>query len=83
MLEPLRGDFKSGQSSISLFYREMLLVPFEVRIVVLGKRLDALEGRLLVMYITDRYAYETLLQQVNFTTSLQSLHIGGLKFNCK
>lgn len=47
-----------------MYYREMLLVPFEVRIVVLGKRLDALEGRLLVMYITDRYAYETLLQQV-------------------
>lgn len=44
--------------------REMLLVPFEVRIVVLGKRLDALEGRLLVLYITDRYAYDTLLHQV-------------------
>lgn len=40
------------------------MVPFEVRIVVLGKRLDALEGRLLVLYITDRYNYETLLHQV-------------------
>lgn len=48
----------------------MLLVPFEVRIVVLGKRLDALEGRLLVLYITDRYAYETLLQQVCTSSSL-------------
>ncbi|CAH2060753.1 unnamed protein product, partial [Iphiclides podalirius] len=48
-------------------YREMLLVPFEVRIVVLGKRLDALEGRLLVLYITDRYAYDTLLQQEHYT----------------
>ncbi|XP_047540864.1 ankyrin-3-like isoform X4 [Vanessa atalanta] len=48
-------------------YREMLLVPFEVRIVVLGKRLDALEGRLLVLYITDRYAYDTLLHQEHYT----------------
>ncbi|KPJ00655.1 Ankyrin-3 [Papilio xuthus] len=48
-------------------YREMLLVPFEVRIVVLGKRLDALEGRLLVLYITDRYAYDTLLKQEHYT----------------
>ncbi|CAG9109213.1 unnamed protein product [Plutella xylostella] len=48
-------------------YREMLLVPFEVRLVVLGKRLDALEGRLLVLHITDRYAYETLLQQEHYT----------------
>ncbi|XP_050685077.1 uncharacterized protein LOC126979682 isoform X4 [Leptidea sinapis] len=48
-------------------YREMLIVPFDVRIVVLGKRLDALEGRLLVMYITDRYAYDTLLRQEHYT----------------
>ncbi|CAG5037655.1 unnamed protein product [Parnassius apollo] len=48
-------------------YREMLLVPFEVRIVILGKRLDALEGRLLVLYITDRYAYDTLIQQEHYT----------------
>ncbi|KAL4712470.1 hypothetical protein ACJJTC_007486 [Scirpophaga incertulas] len=45
-------------------YRDMLVVPFEARIVVLGKRLDPIEGRLLVMYITDRYAYDTLLHQV-------------------
>ncbi|XP_041983905.1 interaptin-like isoform X2 [Aricia agestis] len=48
-------------------YREMLVVPFSVRIVVLGKRLDALEGRLLVLYITDRYAYDTLLQQEHYS----------------
>ncbi|CAD0206244.1 unnamed protein product [Chrysodeixis includens] len=56
-------------------YREMLLVPFEVRIVVLGKRLDALEGRLLVMYITDRYAYETLLQQEHYSEVAHSTSV--------
>ncbi|CAB3233146.1 unnamed protein product [Arctia plantaginis] len=56
-------------------YREMLMVPFEVRIVVLGKRLDALEGRLLVMYITDRYAYETLLQQEHYTEVAHSTSV--------
>lgn len=51
-----------------------MLVPFEVRIVVLGKRLDALEGRLLVLYITDRYAYDTLLKQVtNITVYFRKL----------
>ncbi|XP_061724534.1 uncharacterized protein LOC133530585 [Cydia pomonella] len=58
-------------------YKEMLLVPFEVRIVVLGKRLDALEGRLLVLYITDRYAYETLLQQEHYT---EVAHSTSVKF---
>ncbi|KAG6445462.1 hypothetical protein O3G_MSEX003902 [Manduca sexta] len=58
-------------------YREMLLVPFEVRIVVLGKRLDALEGRLLVMTITDRYAYDTLLQQEHYT---EVAHSTSVKF---
>lgn len=56
-------------------YREMLLVPFDVRIVVLGKRLDALEGRLLVMTITDRYAYETLLQQEHYTEVAHSTSV--------
>lgn len=56
--------FSSYRNSLYVC-REMLLVPFEVRIVVLGKRLDALEGRLLVLYITDRYAYDTLLKQVS------------------
>lgn len=58
-------------------YREMLLVPFEVRIVVLGKRLDALEGRLLVLYITDRYAYDTLLHQEHYT---EVAHSTAVKF---
>ncbi|CAG4962422.1 unnamed protein product [Colias eurytheme] len=56
-------------------YRQMLVVPFEVRIVVLGKRLDALEGRLLVLYITDRYAYETLLQQEHYTEIAHSTSV--------
>lgn len=56
-------------------YREMLLVPFDVRIVVLGKRLDPLEGRLLVMTITDRYAYETLLQQEHYTEVAHSTSV--------
>lgn len=42
----------------------MLLVPFEARLVVLGKRVDALEGRLLILCLTDQQLGKTLMEQV-------------------
>lgn len=42
----------------------MLLVPFEARFIVLGKRVDALEGRLLILCLTDQQLGKTLMEQV-------------------